>query len=154
MTKSQALDAAMRVDTYGREIILVSSDLKQIQRVAAIVGNVGLTVTVSPYKSLFEEYIAGSVVDWLNDLAEAVVFNERGDRSKPLMDIIGHCLLQADAHGRTRFARLLTKDAVLWKSVRLSLRELFVRACSLGADMRLHLCKLMIIVFRTCVDAR
>ena len=133
-SKGSALDAAIRIDTVGREIILLSMDRASLQHVARTVSNIDLAVTIVSADSTFCELATGVMVQWLNDLAG---LRRKEDQSEVsgLLSVIA-ASLSDKAPEQSRFYSLLHNDNVLWKSARMQVRELLVRSLSLGGEIK------------------
>ncbi|KAI8980835.1 hypothetical protein BDB01DRAFT_187703 [Pilobolus umbonatus] len=56
------------IHVHGREIIYLSSDIKELRKIAAPLSAINLGVTIRPAKETFREQVCGVLVDWLNEL--------------------------------------------------------------------------------------
>lgn len=137
MSKGSALDAAIRIDTVGREVIMLTGNLTILQHVSRTIANIDLAVTVVSADTTFCELASGIMIQWLNDLA-GVQFRQDPSQAPPFLSVIADSLLDQSS-GNSRFHQLLSCDNQLWKSVRMGVRELLVRSLSLGGQVRRNL---------------
>lgn len=67
--KSFGLQKAMEVNDIGRSIIHYSKDLAELLRMAAIIEQLKVTVTVRSARDTFREQMCSSIVDWIADIS-------------------------------------------------------------------------------------
>jgi E3 ubiquitin-protein ligase UBR1 len=67
--KSFGLQKAMEVNDIGRSIIHYSHDLAELLRMAAIIEQLKVTVTVRSARDTFREQMCSSIVDWISDIS-------------------------------------------------------------------------------------
>lgn len=132
-TPGEALDAALRVNSTGREVVLVSATPILISHVARTIANIDLAVTVRPAQATFNELVSGIMLDFLNDLAGLSIGTQE-THNPYFLTLLAEAL---DGPANTsRFCKLLLADVRLWKAARLGIRELVVRVFSLGGSSR------------------
>ncbi|THY60023.1 hypothetical protein D6C98_02537 [Aureobasidium pullulans] len=68
-TKNFGLEKAMEVNDVGRSIIHYSTDLAELLRMAAIIEQLKVTVTVRSARDTFREQMCSSIVDWISDIS-------------------------------------------------------------------------------------
>ncbi|KAH0059218.1 hypothetical protein KCU72_g2397, partial [Aureobasidium melanogenum] len=68
-SKSFGLQKAMEVNDNGRSIIHYSHDLAELLRMAAIIEQLKVTVTVRSARDTFREQMCSSIVDWISDIS-------------------------------------------------------------------------------------
>ncbi|KAJ9614181.1 E3 ubiquitin-protein ligase ubr1 [Cladophialophora chaetospira] len=63
------LRKADEANDLGRSIIRYSRDLKELTRMAKIIEEIKITVTIRSSRDTFREQMCGSIIDWLADIA-------------------------------------------------------------------------------------
>ncbi|KAI4765150.1 hypothetical protein E4T52_02552 [Aureobasidium sp. EXF-3400] len=74
--KSFGLQKAMEVNDIGRSIIHYSHDLAELLRMAAIIEQLKVTVTVRSARDTFREQMCSSIVDWISDISGCSVASD------------------------------------------------------------------------------
>ncbi|BFZ64949.1 E3 ubiquitin-protein ligase ubr1 [Saitoella coloradoensis] len=77
-------DVANKVDNIGRETVEISSALPHCMKVASVIEQIRLAVTVRSARDVFREEMCGVIVEWLKDIAGCKV----GDDDNILREII------------------------------------------------------------------
>jgi E3 ubiquitin-protein ligase UBR1 len=67
--KSFGLQKAMEVNDIGRSIIHYSKDLAELLRMAAMIEQLKVTVTVRSARDTFREQMCSTIVDWISDIS-------------------------------------------------------------------------------------
>ncbi|KAF2487291.1 hypothetical protein BDY17DRAFT_243376 [Neohortaea acidophila] len=68
-TKKFGLEKAMEVDSVGRSVIEYSTDLRLLLRMAEVIEQLKVTVTIRSSRDTFREYMCETIVDWIGDIA-------------------------------------------------------------------------------------
>ncbi|KAI9810349.1 MAG: hypothetical protein M1827_006316 [Pycnora praestabilis] len=68
-TTKFGLDKANETNDMGRSIIEYSSDLKKLLKIAKIIEEIKVTVTVRSSRDTFREQMCGTIIEWLVDIA-------------------------------------------------------------------------------------
>ncbi|KAF2030853.1 hypothetical protein EK21DRAFT_64676 [Setomelanomma holmii] len=63
------LAKAYEVNDIGRSAVVYRSDLKELLRMAKIIEEIKLTVTIRSARDTFREQMAGALVEWISDIA-------------------------------------------------------------------------------------
>ncbi|KAH7091221.1 hypothetical protein FB567DRAFT_518218 [Paraphoma chrysanthemicola] len=63
------LAKAYEVNDVGRSAVVYRSDLKELLRMAKIIEEIKLTVTIRSARDTFREQMAGALVEWISDIA-------------------------------------------------------------------------------------
>lgn len=63
------LAKAHEVNDVGRSAVVYRSDLKELLRMAKIIEEIKLTVTIRSARDTFREMMGGSIVEWISDIA-------------------------------------------------------------------------------------
>ncbi|KZM18370.1 RING-type E3 ubiquitin transferase [Ascochyta rabiei] len=63
------LAKAHEVNDVGRSAVVYRSDLKELLRMAKIIEEIKLTVTIRSARDTFREMMGGAIVDWISDIA-------------------------------------------------------------------------------------
>ncbi|KAE8251404.1 hypothetical protein A4X13_0g4006 [Tilletia indica] len=74
LNKQQARVVADGVDVHGRQVIRTSASLKELALMAHKLSNIDLAVSIRPAYDIFAEDVAGLLLDYIFDLANATVF--------------------------------------------------------------------------------
>jgi E3 ubiquitin-protein ligase UBR1 len=67
-SKEEAAYAAECVDLYGRHIIKESANIAELVRIAEVISDINLAVTICSSEKTVREEIAGLLLDWLKEL--------------------------------------------------------------------------------------
>ena len=70
------LSKAYEVNDVGRSAVVYRSDLKELLRMAKIIEEIKLTVTIRSARDTFREQMAGALVEWISDIAGCSVGND------------------------------------------------------------------------------
>ncbi|KAK4050844.1 E3 ubiquitin-protein ligase ubr1 [Microbotryomycetes sp. JL201] len=122
LTRQEASDIAIRVDSYGRSPVITTHDVHRLLRAARKISSIELAVTICDALHVFREHVAGEIVSFMRDLCSANIGGEGGLIAEVLVGV----LLEKSPDGLSRFQRLLGADERLWKKARKDLAELFV----------------------------
>ena len=68
-TKRFGLDKALETNDMGRSVVSYSRDLNSLLRVAKIIEEIKITVTIRSSRDTFREQMCGTIVEWLEDIA-------------------------------------------------------------------------------------
>lgn len=143
---------AEAVDRHGREVLRISTEVRQLVRMAQRINVIDLMVTVVPAFDLFAEDVAGCVLSFLVDLARCALYVPAGAGSarsavpdaRALKLVLTSALLGAyrnpaweeaestmqraffDPTQLTRLDALLLLDTRMWKAARLDVRHLLM----------------------------
>ncbi|MCJ1406172.1 hypothetical protein MMC19_000237 [Ptychographa xylographoides] len=73
--KSQqfGLDKARETDDIGRSVVTFSRDLKELLRIANIIENIKITVTIRSARDTFREQMCSTIIEWLLDISGCCV---------------------------------------------------------------------------------
>ncbi|CAO2654220.1 Nn.00g109530.m01.CDS01 [Neocucurbitaria sp. VM-36] len=63
------LAKAYEVNDVGRSAVVYRTELKELLRMAKIIEEIKLTVTIRSARDTFREYMAGAIVEWVSDIA-------------------------------------------------------------------------------------
>ncbi|KAM0790845.1 hypothetical protein ACM66B_004689 [Microbotryomycetes sp. NB124-2] len=122
LSRQEASDIAIRVDSYGRSPVITTHDVHRLLRAARKISSIELAVTISDSLHVFREHVAGEIVSFMRDLCSVNIGGEGGLVAEVLVEV----LLEKAHDGISRFQRLLCVDERLWKRARKELAELFV----------------------------
>jgi E3 ubiquitin-protein ligase UBR1 len=64
---------AMEVDEIGRSVVTYSRDLPDLLRMAAILEQIKVTVTVRSSRDTFRERMCSTIIDWISDISGCAV---------------------------------------------------------------------------------
>lgn len=73
---SFGLEKAYEVDEVGRSVLVYSTDLQSLLRMAQIIEQIKLTVTIRSARDTFRERMCGTIIEWVSDIAGCSVGNE------------------------------------------------------------------------------
>ncbi|MCJ1363401.1 hypothetical protein MMC16_002508 [Acarospora aff. strigata] len=68
-TKSFGLQKANEVNDMGRSVVKYSSDIRELLRIAKIIEDIKVTVTIRSARDTFREQMCGTIIEWLVDIA-------------------------------------------------------------------------------------
>jgi len=68
-SKRDGLRKAHEVDDVGRSVLLYSKDLESLLRMAKIIEQPKLTVTIRSARDTFREYMCGTITEWIADIS-------------------------------------------------------------------------------------
>lgn len=158
MNRTKALEAASRVDAYGREVVHTGSDPVKLFTVSRVISNIQLSVSVTSARATFDESLAGVIWSVLSDLCSVSIITPDGHLVQPLRKIVGEELVRPWSNPRgdlskqdeLRVFKLLDFDLKLWKKARLQLRALYGQVSSLGGQVRKALSESLDVTFFLC----
>ena len=67
------LRKAEEANDLGRSVIRYSRDLKELTRMAKIIEEIKITVTIRSSRDTFREHMCGSIIEWLADIASCSI---------------------------------------------------------------------------------
>ncbi|RMZ75084.1 hypothetical protein DV737_g5482, partial [Chaetothyriales sp. CBS 132003] len=67
---------AQEANDYGRSIVRYSRDLDQLIRMAKVIEQIKITVTIRSSRDTFREQMCGTMIDWLSDIAGCTIAND------------------------------------------------------------------------------
>lgn len=67
---------ANEANDYGRSLVRHSRDLKELIRMAKIIEEIKITVTIRSSRDTFREQMCGTIIEWLCDVAGGVIGND------------------------------------------------------------------------------
>ena len=68
-TKRFGLEKALETNDMGRSVVDYSRDLNSLLRVAKIIEQIKITVTIRSSRDTFREQMCGTIIEWLEDIA-------------------------------------------------------------------------------------
>ena len=108
MTRSEGLGKAHQIDDVGRSVLLYSTDLSSLLRMAKIIEQPKLTVTIRSSRDTFREYMCETIIEWILDIAGCTV----GPAKDILRSTICEELLSAWCVGSAAHHRIIGKDGI------------------------------------------
>ncbi|KAF2711737.1 hypothetical protein K504DRAFT_428429 [Pleomassaria siparia CBS 279.74] len=102
------LAKAHEVDTIGRSAIVYRSDVKELLRMAKIIEDIKLTVTIRSARDTFREHMGGAIIDWISDISGCSV----GDDSQILQQTVCEELLKPWRVGSEATHQSIGKDGL------------------------------------------
>ncbi|GAA6024173.1 hypothetical protein JCM10207_005593 [Rhodosporidiobolus poonsookiae] len=137
-SRRAAADVARRVDSVGRDVVLVTADPAEAVRAARKVAEIELAVTVRPAREAWREQVAAEIVGpWVRDLMRVSLPGGGGGKGA-LGETVARVWAERDPNrgGRSRWQRLGEVEARLWKRVRKDVQEGAVGLMGLGGAVR------------------
>ncbi|EON65513.1 hypothetical protein W97_04751 [Coniosporium apollinis CBS 100218] len=67
--KKFGLEKALEVDEVGRSVVTYSTDVEELLRIAEIIEQIKLTVTIRSARDTFREQMCGTIMEWITDIA-------------------------------------------------------------------------------------
>lgn len=139
-TRSQALASAVRIDSYGLEVVATGTDPTKLWKIAHVIGRIGLGITVCATRDAAVLEAAGHVMDWLLDISRTRVV---GSDETLLGRLVAEAFLVADSSSNSSqsppLARLLVLEDKLWKRARAAFRLVLMALLVVGQDVKLQL---------------
>ncbi|KAK4498142.1 hypothetical protein PRZ48_010798 [Zasmidium cellare] len=89
-TKRFGLEKAMEVNDVGRSVVQYSRDLEELLRMAEIIEQLKVTVTIRSARDTFREQMCSTIIDWISDVSGGTV----GDEPHLLRNIVCEELLK------------------------------------------------------------
>ncbi|KAF2195266.1 RING finger domain-containing protein [Zopfia rhizophila CBS 207.26] len=74
--KQFGLAKAHEVDDVGRSAIIYSPEIKELLRIAKVIEEIKLTVTIRSARDTFREQMGGTIIEWISDIAGCSVGND------------------------------------------------------------------------------
>lgn len=68
-TKAFGLQKANEVNDTGRSVVKYSKDIRELLKVAKIIEDIKVTVTIRSARDTFREQMCGTIIEWLVDIA-------------------------------------------------------------------------------------
>ncbi|KPI39910.1 E3 ubiquitin-protein ligase ubr11 [Cyphellophora attinorum] len=84
------LARAMETNDVGRSVVRHSRDLQMLTKMAKVIEQIKVTVTIRSSRDTFREQMCGTIIEWLSDIAGASI----GDDARILRRIVCEELLQ------------------------------------------------------------
>ncbi|GAA6011286.1 hypothetical protein JCM11491_006784 [Sporobolomyces phaffii] len=136
-SRAAAAQVAQRVDTVGRDVVLVTPTATEALRVASTIHSIDLGVDVRDAHHAFDEAVAGEVVKWIKDLLHVRVAQE----ANALRDVVAEVWTERDRDrgGESRFMRFARVEERLWKEVRKNVQEICVGLMSVTPELKARL---------------
>ncbi|EMC96080.1 hypothetical protein BAUCODRAFT_34856 [Baudoinia panamericana UAMH 10762] len=72
-TKRFGRNKAMEVDAVGRSVIRYSTDVRELLRMAEIIEQIKVTVTIRSSRDTFREQMCSTIADWIQDISGCAV---------------------------------------------------------------------------------
>lgn len=66
--KRFGLDKANETNDYGRSVVAYSKDVKKLLKIAKIIEEIKITVTIRSSRDTFREQMCGTMIEWLQDI--------------------------------------------------------------------------------------
>ncbi|GAA5842078.1 hypothetical protein JCM9279_002777 [Rhodotorula babjevae] len=127
---------ANRVDTHGRDVILVTPSATEALRVARVVAQIKLVATVREARETFREQAAAEVVGSVRDVLRARCGAEG---PSALAETVARVLLERAGDGRSRWMRWAEVEGRLWKVPRKVGQEVAVALMGVGGEVKTEL---------------
>ncbi|KAJ4992626.1 E3 ubiquitin-protein ligase ubr1 [Stagonosporopsis vannaccii] len=102
------LAKAHEVNDVGRSAVVYRSDLKELLRMAKVIEEIKLTVTIRSARDTFREMMGGAIVDWISDIAGCSV----GDDHQVLRRTVCEEMLKPWRVGSTASNESIGKDGL------------------------------------------
>lgn len=67
--KQFGLDKAYEVDDVGRSVVVYSTNIRDLLRMAKTIEEIKLTVTIRSARDTFREQMCGTIIEWISDIA-------------------------------------------------------------------------------------
>lgn len=75
-TKRFGLQKANEVNDMGRSVVRYSKDIEELLRIAKIIEDIKVTVTIRSARDTFREQMCGTIIEWLVDIAGCSIGND------------------------------------------------------------------------------
>lgn len=106
--QSFGLAKAHEVDAVGRSTIKRSANIKELLRMAKIIEDIKLTVTIRSARDTFREQMCGAIIDWISDIAGCSI----GDDHQILRRVVCEELLKPWRVGSEASHKSIGKDGL------------------------------------------
>ncbi|GAA5894021.1 hypothetical protein JCM6882_007961 [Rhodosporidiobolus microsporus] len=131
-SRSAAAGVAQRVDSTGRDVVLVTHDPAEAVKAAKKLAEIDLAVTVSRAQETWDEMVAAEIVgSFVRDLGRARFAGEGAG----LAELVAEVWLEK-REGRSRWMRLAVVESRLWKRVRREVQEGAVGVMGVSSEIR------------------
>ncbi|OCK82992.1 hypothetical protein K432DRAFT_323106 [Lepidopterella palustris CBS 459.81] len=107
-TKHFGLAKAHEINDVGRSVIVYSTDIQDLLRMAKIIEETKLTVTIRSSRDTFREQMCGTIIEWISDIAGCSV----GDDHQVLRNIICEEMLESWRIGSEASHQLIGRDGI------------------------------------------
>jgi E3 ubiquitin-protein ligase UBR1 len=107
-TKKFGNEKAMEVNDVGRSIISYSKDLSELLKMAEIIEQLKVTVTIRSSRDTFREQMCATIIDWIADISGCSV----GSDAHILRDVVCEELLKPWRTGSQGSNRDIGKDGI------------------------------------------
>ncbi|GAA5823895.1 hypothetical protein JCM11251_003337 [Rhodosporidiobolus azoricus] len=138
-SRSAAAGVAQRVDSVGRDVVLITEDPAKVVKAAKKLAEIELAVTVARAKHTWDEQVASEIVGSLSrDLLRAKFAGQAGG----LADLVAEVWLERSegegrgGKGKSRWMRLAEVENRLWKKVRREVQEGAVGLMGVSNEIR------------------
>ncbi|GAA5840031.1 hypothetical protein JCM3766R1_000645 [Sporobolomyces carnicolor] len=135
-SRSAASQVAQRVDTVGRDVILVTPTAEEALRVSKTINSIDLGIDVRDAKQVFDECVAGEVIKWMKDLMKVRLGGDENALSQVVAEVWTEKETESD---ESRFMRLARVEERLWQEVRKTIQETCVGLMSVSPDIKIEL---------------
>ncbi|KAF2233049.1 hypothetical protein EV356DRAFT_449147 [Viridothelium virens] len=71
--KSFGLQKATEVDDVGRSVVDYSKDLQELLRMAKVIEEIKVTVTIRSARDTFREQMCGTIIEWISDISGCTI---------------------------------------------------------------------------------
>ncbi|KAL8968798.1 MAG: hypothetical protein Q9183_002300, partial [Haloplaca sp. 2 TL-2023] len=102
------LAKANETNDYGRSVVTYSKDVKELLRIARIIEQIKITVTIRSSRDTFREQMCGTMIEWLQDIDGCGV----GQDHEVLRDIICEEILKSWRTGSVASNSSVGKDGI------------------------------------------
>jgi E3 ubiquitin-protein ligase UBR1 len=75
-TKRFGLQKANEVNDMGRSVVRYSKDIDELLKIAKIIEDIKVTVTIRSARDTFREQMCGTIIEWLVDIAGCSIGND------------------------------------------------------------------------------
>ncbi|BGP18684.1 hypothetical protein JCM10213_006906 [Rhodosporidiobolus nylandii] len=135
-SRRAAGEVAQRVDTVGRDVVLISHDAREVLRAARKIAEIDLAVTVRRADETWAEQLAAFIVGpYARDLAKARFAGEAGG----LAELVTSVWLDRAEGRESRWMRLAKVESRLWKAPRKEVQEGAVGIMGVSSEVRAEL---------------
>ncbi|KAG9039114.1 hypothetical protein FRB95_012825 [Tulasnella sp. JGI-2019a] len=166
-TSDEALDLTKRLDSEGRAVVEVSSNMSRLLSVSRQIQGVDMGVTVRRAYDTFREEVSAVIIEWLMDLMQcrllndtiilrevvaAEVYSPRKKDSSSLTSNQEATKVLAEIKDAARLDWLFLYHTRLWKRVRLNLKRVIVSMLTINHEHRLTVAVHFATVYHRIID--
>ncbi|GAA5940730.1 uncharacterized protein JCM15063_006345 [Sporobolomyces koalae] len=126
-SRAASAAVAQRVDTVGRDVILITPNSQEALRASKTIASIDLGIDVRDAQRVFDECLAGEIIQWLKDLSKVRLAGEEN----AFAEIVAEAWLEDG-----RFMRLAKVEERLWKEVRKAIQEISVGIMSVSGEIK------------------